>query len=139
MDAARKGTPPPTREADVSDRQVILVVDDDPDFRDLLVEHLAASGRCVRSARDGAEALDILHASRSIGLVLLDLRMPVMDGVEVCRRLDSTPALRATPVIVLTAEHHTRDVAGFPSVVAVMQKPMEIERLDELVDTHLPA
>jgi CheY-like chemotaxis protein len=123
----------------VSERQVILVVEDDPDFRELLVEHLAASGRRVRSARHGAEALEILHATRSIGLVLLDLRMPVMDGVEVCRRLEATPALGPTPVIVLTAEHHTRDVAGFSSVVAVMHKPMEVEQLDELVDTHLPA
>jgi CheY-like chemotaxis protein len=129
----------PDERADVSERQVILVVDDDPDFRELLVEHLAASGRRVRSAQHGAEALDILHANRSIGLVLLDLRMPVMDGVEVCRRIEDTPTLHATPVIVLTAEHHTRDVAGFRAVVAVMHKPMEIDQLDELVDSHLPA
>jgi putative two-component system response regulator len=123
----------------VGERQVILVVEDDPDFRDLLVEHLCASGRVVRSARDGEEALAILRANPSIGLVLLDLRMPVMDGVEVCRRIEEAPGSYATPVIVLTAEHHTRDVAEYHSVVAVVHKPMEIEQLDELVDAHLPA
>jgi CheY-like chemotaxis protein len=119
-------------------REVILVVEDDADFRELLVEHLVSSGRRVRSASDGEEALDaMVREDGAIGLVLVDLRMPVMDGFELCRRIESSPSLPRVPIIVMTAEHETRNVSASRRVVAVLHKPLELERLDALVDASL--
>jgi DNA-binding response OmpR family regulator len=120
-----------------SHRQLILVAEDDEDFRELLVEHLRASGRRVHPVRDGAEALAAMsEAGGAIGLVLLDLRMPVLDGFEVCRRLERSTGITA-PVVVMTAEQELRSVPAYRCVVAVLQKPLELQRLDALVDAHL--
>lgn len=113
-------------------------MEDDADFGELLVEYLRASGRRVRWARHGGEALRAIErADGAIGLVLLDLRMPVMDGFEVCRRLERTPARPAVPIVVMTAEYEIRDVGVSRQVVAVLHKPLELERLDALVDQHV--
>ena len=119
-------------------RQLVLVVEDDADFGELLVDHLRSSGRRVLWARDGVEALqEIERADGAIGLVLLDLRMPVMDGFEVCRRIDRSEARPDLPVVVMTAEHEVLDVRVGRHVVAVLHKPLELERLDALVDAHV--
>lgn len=117
---------------------MILVVEDDPDFRELLVEHLLGSGYRVRTARDGAEALETMaREDGAIGLVLVDLRMPVMDGFELCRRIEASKRLPRIPIIVMTAEHETHDVGTSRRVIAVLQKPLELERLDALVEANL--
>jgi CheY-like chemotaxis protein len=91
----------------------------------------------VRTAADGAEALASLGSGTdAIGLVLLDLRMPGMDGFELCRRVDRLPEV-AVPVIVMTAEHETRGIAGSRCVVAVVHKPLDLLRLEALVEEHL--
>ena len=66
----------------------ILVVDDEPQIRDAIARSLVARGYEVVTAPDGSEALD-LAATRAPDLVILDLNMPVMDGLECCRRLRS--------------------------------------------------
>ncbi len=115
-------------------------MEDDDDFGELLVEHLRASGRRVRWARDGGEALRALErGDGAIALVLLDLRMPVMDGFEVCRHLERPRARPAPPIVVMTAEHEIRDIRGSRHVVAVLHKPIELERLDALLDEHVAA
>lgn len=116
----------------------ILVVEDDTDFRELLVEHLAAAGHRVLAARDGAEALDSLADGRhAIGLVLLDLRMPVVDGFEVCRRLDRGQPRAGPPIVIMTAEHDMRDVEAARCVVGVLHKPLDLARLEALVQAHV--
>lgn len=118
-------------------RPRILVVEDDADFRDLLVDHLTSCGRPVREAADGAEALSALTEERSdVGLVLLDLRMPVMDGFELVRRLDGAKGARV-PIVVMTAEHETRRIERHPWVVTVLFKPLDVARLDALVEACL--
>lgn len=127
--------PPATRGAG-GGAPCILVIEDDDDFRDLLVEHLAASGHRVRAAAEGAEGLEILgRASGAVALVLLDLRMPVMDGFEVCRRVERSRDL-AVPIVVMTAEHETREMPACRCVVAVLHKPLELDRLDGLIEAH---
>ena len=80
----------------------ILVVDDEQDVRDLLADILLDAGYEVILAADGGAALD-KATSEQPDLVLLDVLMPVMDGLQVLRRLRGNPAMEETPVILLTA------------------------------------
>ena len=81
----------------------VLVVEDEPDIRNLIVHHLARDGFRCRTAGTGAEALTRVRAAVS-DLVVLDLMLPEMSGLEVCRRLRGDPATAAVPIIMLTAK-----------------------------------
>jgi phosphate regulon transcriptional regulator PhoB len=81
----------------------VLVVEDEPDIRDLLAFHLERDGYQVTRATTGLEALRQLRAAPP-DLVILDLMLPELDGLEVCRRLRADPATAALPVIMLTAK-----------------------------------
>jgi CheY-like chemotaxis protein len=80
----------------------ILVVDDEPDILKVIEVRLKAQGYEILTAVDGKEALDLIQQQKP-DLVLLDLRLPVMDGYEVCRRMKSDNELKGIPVIILTA------------------------------------
>jgi DNA-binding response OmpR family regulator len=77
----------------------VLVVDDDHTVREVVVSYLRADGHQVREAADGEAALDALREARA-DLVVLDLMLPGIDGLEVCRRLRETSDV---PIIMLTA------------------------------------
>ena len=81
----------------------VLIVEDEPDIRDLLAHHLERDGYQVAKSRDGADALRQVKNS-SPDLVLLDLMLPEMSGLEVCRRLRQDPATSALPIVMLTAK-----------------------------------
>src|SRR5437763_15595698 len=81
----------------------VLVVEDEPDLRALPVHHLTRDGFRCRIAADGLEALAQLRASAP-DLVVLDLMLPGIDGLEVTRRLRAEPAWAALPIIMLTAK-----------------------------------
>jgi cyclic di-GMP phosphodiesterase len=80
----------------------ILVVDDERAHRALLEELLVACGYAVAGADDCQDALEEI-ARRPPNLVLLDIAMPHLDGLEVCQRLKSDPATRSTPVVLVSA------------------------------------
>ena len=82
--------------------QRVLIVEDEPDIRNLLVFHLEREGYQVTHCRSGAEALRLARGGPP-DLVLLDLMLPEMDGLEVCRRLRQDPATRGLPIVMLTA------------------------------------
>lgn len=84
-------------------RPSILVVEDEPDLRSLLDRQLDRAGYRVLLADDGLEGLEIAWRE-SIDLVLLDLMLPHLDGLEVCRQLKRDPRTSRTPVIMLTAK-----------------------------------
>jgi DNA-binding response OmpR family regulator len=87
----------------------VLVVDDEPTVRDVVVQYLRRDGHEVTEAGDGEQALELL-ASQLPDLVVLDLLLPGIDGLEILRRLRSTSDV---PVIMLTALAEERDrVAG---------------------------
>src|SRR5260370_11169709 len=82
--------------------QRVLIVEDEPDIRDLLVFHLERDGYQVAKAGSGADALRQAQVSAP-DLVLLDLMLPEMDGLEVCRRLRQNPVTQGIPIVMLTA------------------------------------
>jgi phosphate regulon transcriptional regulator PhoB len=84
-------------------RHKILVVEDEADIRELLRYSLVQEGYTVEEAADGAEALDRV-TRRAPDLVMLDLMLPRMSGLELCRRLRSNPETARLPVIVVTAK-----------------------------------
>jgi putative two-component system response regulator len=79
----------------------VLVADDTESVRNLFAELLGADGYRVLTASDGDEALESAQRHRP-DILLLDVRMPGVDGIEVCRRVKSTPETRFTPVILVT-------------------------------------
>lgn len=85
----------------------VLVVDDVEANRELLEAHLLNLGYAVRQARDGVEALEAID-EREPDLVLLDVDMPRLDGIAVCRRIKDDLTRRLIPVVLLTA-HQDRD------------------------------
>lgn len=88
----------------------ILIADDDPLLRALLVHRLSADGHEIMTAEDGAQALAIIGAQQP-DLIVLDALMPVMDGFEVLRRIKGG-GLTDAPVIMLTALKREQDIVG---------------------------
>ena len=81
----------------------VLIVEDEPDIRGLLAFHLEREGYQVFKSNNGADALRQVRA-RPPDLVLLDLMLPEMDGLKVCRRLRQDPATAPLPIVMLTAK-----------------------------------
>ena len=94
---------PPVGGTATAPEHAILIVDDEGAVRSLFASVLRRNGFSVVEAGGGREALELI-SSRRISAVLLDSRMPEMDGVEVLRALRSRPATRTLPVIVVTGE-----------------------------------
>jgi CheY-like chemotaxis protein len=89
---------------------VVLLVDDDPDHRELLRRHVVALGHKTLAAEHGRRALDLLENERP-DVILLDIHMPVMDGFETLASLKEHPVWREIPVIVLSALDDLNSVA----------------------------
>ena len=89
----------------------ILIVDDNETNRDILKTRLAVHGYDLLEAGDGEEALAVVKEQHP-DLVLLDVMMPKLDGIEVCRRLKADPSLPFMAVILVTAKADTRDVVA---------------------------
>ena len=89
----------------------VLMVDDEARMRKLVKDFLAIKGYRVIEAEDGEQAVDIFFKEKDIGLVILDVMMPKMDGWEVCRTLRRYSQV---PIIMLTARSEERDeLQGF--------------------------
>jgi len=108
----------------------VLIVDDDAAARELLEGILAEEGYRVEQADSGAAALTRAGGA-GLDLILLDLRMPEMSGLEVCRRLKQDPATRAVPIIVVTAlgEMTHKEVALTGGADDFVSKPVDAEDL----------
>jgi diguanylate cyclase (GGDEF)-like protein/PAS domain S-box-containing protein len=116
----------------------VLIVEDTPASLKLLSDLLTEAGYYVRQAPNGELAL-WTALSRPPELILLDVRMPGIDGFEVCRRLKETPALSQVPVIFLSAQHDTDDkVRGFAlGAVDFIAKPFQAEEILARTDAHV--
>ncbi len=115
----------------------ILVVDDDPDLRSLLRLHLAGAGYDVEVAADAIEAGHSVLA-RAPDLIIIDVKMPYMDGFEFVAALRTEESLKHTPVIFLTSVADG-DLRGKElGALAYLVKPIRADRLLELVLKILP-
>ena len=121
-----------------SKRGEVLVVEDTTASLKLLSDLLRAEGYVVRQAPDGELALWSAQ-SRPPELVLLDVRMPGIDGYEVCRRLKQMPGLASVPVIFLSAQHDSDDrVRGFEAgAVDFIGKPYHAEEVLARTGLHI--
>jgi two-component system, OmpR family, phosphate regulon response regulator PhoB len=91
----------------------LLIADDEPSLRLLVAATLASEDYEIIEAGDGAEALKLAKAERP-RLALLDVQMPIMNGLEVCRQIKNDPDLSATAVVMLTsAAQPSEREAGF--------------------------
>lgn len=119
----------------------ILIVDDDEGHAILIRENLEAAGlrHPIRHFRDGQAVLDFFSSRRNpqpeTFLVLLDIRMPKIDGIEVLRRLKADPALSRLPVIMLTTTDDARDVERCYQLGCnvYIQKPVDYDRFAEAI------
>src|SRR2546427_8782223 len=89
----------------------ILIADDTPANLHILQLRLAASGYEIITATDGEEAITAARQHHP-DLILLDVMMPKMDGIEVCRQLRADPSLPFIPIIMVTAKTDSRDVVA---------------------------
>ena len=122
----------------------VLVVEDDEDHADLVGHALAAAPAVegVAHVADGPAALDYLHrrgdhaAARRPDLVLLDLKLPLMSGIEVLERLKADPDLRAIPVVVLsTSDAEVDRVRAYRAHVnSYLVKPTRYECFRRLLE-----
>jgi len=120
----------------VSSTAQILIVEDDDDLRTVVTDLLRHLGYRVAGAVNGRDALDYLRANRAPSLIVLDLMMPVMDGVEFCRRRLRDPALRAIPIFLFTARGQS--IANV-SAVRVLRKPLVVNEFIDAVRAVMDA
>lgn len=120
------------------DSPKILVADDDPLVVDLIKTLLEGEGYSVLSASNGQEAVSeaALHHP---DVVLIDVTMPVMDGVTACRELRKNPQTSQTPVVVMSAgENYSRRIKEI-GANGFIAKPFNIDDLLALLGRQLPA
>ncbi len=90
-------------------RETILLVEDEHDIQELLRFHLERENLTVEAADTGEDALRLLK-TQTVSLILLDLMLPGIDGLEVCRQLKGQPETRDIPIIMLTAKDGEADI-----------------------------
>lgn len=110
--------------------QKILVVDDSDPVREVMKSVLEHSGYDVAEARDGYEALDVL-GSEVPDLVVTDIAMPRMGGVELIKRMADSPELCEVPIVVVSANIGVvdRKKTGEGQIVAWVEKPFRLKQL----------
>ena len=139
-ETASESEPADTRRESASDRPTLLVVEDNADVRAYLRRHLSADYN-VLEAPDGAEALSRAR-NNAPDLILTDLMMPELNGIELCDRIRNDDDLGRTPVVLLTARAAEEDaVAGLEAGAdAYVTKPFSITelkaRLRRLLEAH---
>lgn len=114
----------------------ILIVDDEGPVRDFLTMLFESAGHQVHQAIEGRQALDLIGRVRP-DLVVSDVMMPILDGVELCRALKSSPATCAIPVILMSAAGAQGAREAAPE--AFIGKPFTLDEMESLVDYWLSA
>jgi DNA-binding response OmpR family regulator len=115
----------------------ILIVEDEANIRHILKYNLELDGHSVLLAENGQQALD--QMSEKPELVLLDVMMPVLNGLETCKILKADPATKDIPVFMLTAKSQINDIEEAFRVGAddYLTKPFDPDALSERINTKL--
>jgi CheY-like chemotaxis protein len=113
-------------------RPYVLIVEDDEDVLDTIKTLLEVEGYETRCARNGREALEVLRGDAPPCLILLDLRMPEMNGRELLAVLGQDATLVNIPVVITTAEHDPAGVEGR----RLLGKPIMVDALLDVVRAH---
>ncbi len=108
----------------------ILAVEDEPEYLEMLQEVMSSIGHSIIIAKNGADALKLLD-SEKIDVVVSDVKMPEMNGIEFHQKLRAKPEYRNTPFIFLTGVHDVDSVKAVCSSDAdlLLQKPFPIDAL----------
>jgi CheY-like chemotaxis protein len=114
----------------------VLVVDDDPVLRDMMVDMLDFEGYPIQIVRNGNEALNILRGEGNF-LVFLDLMMPGLSGRDVCAILDAEPQARNRHVIVLMTAMDKLDEAQSLHVEKIIFKPFVVEDVMHVIGQYM--
>ena len=120
------------------DRRRILIVDDEEGFRDGMADLLEMEGYMVAVARDAIEAVRMVPEFRP-QVILLDLRMPLLDGEGFLRGMSGVPATKKVPVVLISAKEDLQKVAERSGATAYLQKPFEAPQLLALLNKVLRA
>lgn len=115
----------------------ILVVDDNPELRELIMLVLEAEGYTVTGAEDGAVGLTRLRSLPHPDLVLLDLLMPVVDGREFRKAQLGDPAVASIPVVILSGDAEVGKHAAALRAADCLRKPVDLEALLGSIERHL--
>lgn len=124
-----------------TDKQTILLADDYEGIRLLLAGHLEKSGYRVLQARNGMEAVTLAKREcNNLSLILLDVKMPVKDGLTATRQIRKIKQLCNVPIVACTGNSGTEErekilAAGFNEVVL---KPLDIPTMKTILDKYLP-
>ncbi len=116
----------------------ILIVDDEPHVLKFLSFRLERLGYDIRTAVDGQKAMESVREKKP-DLMFLDLRIPIMNGYEVCRQIKADPELKSIPVIFLTADANVKTNQDFEHVHAdgFIVKPFDQEEISKQIDKFL--
>ena len=115
----------------------ILVVDDEPVIRDMMVDILDMEGYVVEVARNGREALDKVLSTPDHYLIFLDMMMPVMDGRSFCEHLSARPEVRKRHIIVLMSALDRLSSISSLHVDATLPKPFVVDDALEIIQRLL--
>jgi PAS domain S-box-containing protein len=123
---------------DEKDRPIILLVEDTKEVRMMIVDYLEMAGYQILTATDGLSGIE-LAKDKHPALILMDIQMPGMDGLEATRRLRADPDFRTTPIITLTALAMRGDrerclAAGATDYLA---KPVSLKKLVQMIEEYL--
>lgn len=124
------GARPGTGQASAATARRVLLVDDQSAFLEIGRHLLRTQGYEVMTATSGGEALRVVRATRP-DVIVLDVTMPDLDGLETCRRLKTNPATSAIPVVLLTGtgDPKLNEKASAAGAAAIVLKGMDTERL----------
>lgn len=115
--------------------KLILAIDDDADFREGLTDVLDEFGYRVRTAANGREALEALRTEPAPDVILLDLRMPEMDGRTFRREQARDEKLSGIPLVVVSGSLEVDEEAASLGASAVLPKPFGVDELLKSIET----
>ena len=123
----------------MSVRPAILVVDDDPEMLDIMDSLLADEGYTVFTAENGVEALEAAR-DHLPSLILLDIHMPEMDGLQACKELKSDETTKSIPIVMLTVAGEMNEIekAMRYGAQTYVTKPCAKEQILKIVQDILP-